>query len=237
VAVSFLYDVPGPDAGAGRWFFGGWQLNGLITAQSGQPFTALNGIGACKDANGDGIFTNDRPLAGNPGAPADSVALLVNCADQDGLYYHPADPSTTFNRDEAFQSSRFVQAAYNQLGNVGRNTLRGPNTINVDFAVFKNFPWGEGRNLQFRFEAYNLFNRANPGNLIGNVFTTDAQPVPAVAFSGLRSTPARVTGVIPENEIDAVDVDSAGNPVGLFLSRKFMNTGSRRLQFGIKLIF
>jgi hypothetical protein len=236
VAISFLYDMPGPDAGAARWFFGDWQLNGLFTAQSGQPFTPVNGVGACIDANGDGVLINDRPLIGNPSAPANSVALLLDCADQNGLYYRPDDPATTFDRTTAFQSSRFVQAAYNTLGDVGRNTLRGPNTINVDFAVFKNFPWGERRNLQFRFEAYNLFNRANPGNLIGNVFTSDAQPVPAVAFGRLAS-PARVTGVIPESALDAVDVDSAGNPQGIFLSRKYMNTGARRLQFGIKLIF
>lgn len=236
VAISFLYDMPSPDSGAARFLFGNWQLNGLVTAQSGQPFTPVNGVGACIDANGDGVLTNDRPLVGNPDAPSNSVALLVNCSNQDGLYFRPEDPSTTFTRAEAFQSSRFVQAAYNTLGDVGRNTLRGPNTINFDFAVFKNFPWGERRNLQFRFEAYNLFNRANPGNLIGNVFTSDAQPVPAVAF-GRLSSPARVTGVIPESAIDAVDVDSAGNPQGIFLSRKYMNTGVRRLQFGLKLIF
>ena len=236
LAISFLYDMPGPDSGAARWFFGDWQLNGLLTAQSGQPFTPLNGTFACRDANGDGVFTNDRPLMGSRSAPANSVALLVDCADQNGLYYHPDDPGTTFDRTQAFQSSRFVQAAYNTLGNVGRNVLRGPNTINFDFAVFKNFPWGERRNLQFRFEAYNLFNRANPGNLIGNVFASDAQPVPAVAF-GRVVTPARVTGVIPENQIDAVDVDANGNVIVLFLSRRYMNIGPRRLQFGVKLIF
>jgi len=73
--------------------------------------------------------------------------------------------------------------------------------------------------------------------LIGNVFTSDAQPVPAVAFSGLKLTPARVTGVIPESAIDAVDIDSSGSPQGIFLSRRYMNTGPRRLQFGVKLIF
>ena len=237
VAISFVYQMPSPDSGAARVFFGNWQFNGLFTAQSGQPFTPLNGIGRCRDANGDGVLTNDRPLIGNPAAPENSVAVLVDCADPSLGYTRPEDPLTVFSQTEAMQNSRFVQAPLNTLGTAGRNILTGPNIINLDFAVFKNFPWGERRNLQFRIEAYNVFNRANPGNLIGNVFTSDAQPVPAVAFGRVPS-PARVTGVIPESAIDAIDrSDLSGAVRPLFLSRRYMNTGSRRLQFGIKLFF
>jgi hypothetical protein len=237
LAISVLYLLPSPDGGFARFAFGGWQVNSLFTAQSGQPFTPINSFGSCVDSNGDGILTNDRPLAGNPRAPADSVAVLINCADPTQGYRRPGSARVDFaTQADALQNSRFVQAPLNVLGNVGRNTLRGPNTINMDLGVFKNFPWGERRNLQFRVEAYNLFNRANPGNLIGNVFASDAQPVPAIAFGPVSpsATPARVVGVIPENSIDAVD---AVTNTPLFLSRRFMNTGSRRLQFGVKLIF
>lgn len=233
VAVSWVYLFPTPDSGAAKVFFGNWQVTGLFTAQSGQPFNPLNGFASCVDANGDGLLTNDRPLAGSRSAPGNSVAVLVNCSDPSLGYRVPGTMGPIFSQAQALSSFRYVQAPFNTVGDVGRNILRGPNTINIDMGVFKNFPWGERRNLQFRVEAYNLFNRANPGNLIGNVFTSDAQPVPAIAFLPGVS-PSRVTGVIPENVIDTFDAITGEQ---LFLSRRFMNTGARRLQFGLKFIF
>jgi len=233
VAVSFLALLPSPGAGAAKMVFGNWQINGLFTAQSGQPFSPINGIGNCRDANGDGQPTNDRPLAGNPNVPANLVAVLVDCTRAAGGYVRPGTTGPIFSQAEALQNSRFVQAPFNVLGNVGRNILRGPNSINIDLAVFKNFPWGERKNFQVRAEAYNLLNRANPGNPIGNVFTSDAQPVPAIAFlPGL--SPSRITGVIPENVLDQVDPVTSQ---GLFLSQRFMNTGARRMQLGLKFQF
>ena len=69
-----------------------------------------------------------------------------------------------------------------------------------------------------------------------NVFTVDAQPVPSIALApiGPSNTPARVIGSIPENALNAVDPTTGE---GLFLSRRFMNTSSRRFQFGLKFLF
>jgi len=248
VAVSFLALLPSPDSGPGRWFFGDWQVNGIFTAQSGQPFSPLNAIGNCLDANGDSILTNDRPLAGNPSAPVNSVAILapdsgctmINPVGGIGGYVDARDSSANpqrFTQAAALSMFHFVQAPLNTNGDAGRNILRGPNTINLDLGVFKNFPWGERRNLQVRVEAYNVFNRPNPGNLLGNVFTSDAQPVPAIAFLSGSTTPSRVTGVIPENALDAVDTSPSATQRSLFLSRRFMNTGARRLQLGVRFIF
>ena len=78
-----------------------------------------------------------------------------------------------------------------------------------------------------------MCNHRNPGNPIGNVFSTDAQFSPAFAFSP-RYTAAGVTGVIPENAIDAFDAVSLANTFG---SQRYMNTSSRRMQFGLKLFF
>jgi len=54
------------------------------------------------------------------------------------------------------------------LGNVGRNVLRGPRQTNVDFSVIKRFPFGESRNIEFRAEFFNLFNHVNLANPISN---------------------------------------------------------------------
>ncbi|MFQ5777806.1 MAG: TonB-dependent receptor [Terriglobia bacterium] len=226
LAISYLW-APLPTKGP---WLGGWELNGIITLQSGQPFSPLNGLplGDCADANGDGRLTNDRADIGNPNAPANTVALLADplCVDPSrgfiDLAGNPVDPSTT----------RFVQVPLGRVGTAGRNILTGPGIVNFDFSFFKNFRWGEGKNIQFRWEFFDLFNTSNPGFGIGNVFATDAQPTPAFAFSPRRSA-AGVTGVVPENAIDADDGFGGRN----FLSRAFMNTSNRRMQIGIKFIF
>ncbi|MCI0402996.1 MAG: TonB-dependent receptor [Acidobacteria bacterium] len=238
--TSALWE-PWPDKG---FWLGGLQFNTIITLQSGQPFSPLNSspFGRCRDYNGDGRLTNDRPAISNPDAPKNSVALMADPFCQDlgmgyvDLFGNPVDPATVrfvqiplgFQPGDAFPCGSTTCVA----GSAGRNILTGPGLANVDFAVYKNFRWGERYNLQFRWEIYNLFNRANPGNAIGNVYATDAQASPSFAFSP-RSTAASVTGVIPENAIDAFDLN--GQPI--FLSEGSMNTGNRRMQFGLKFIF
>jgi hypothetical protein len=74
----------------------------------------------------------------------------------------------------------FSWPALGTLGNLGRNTLRGPGLQEDDFSLFKNIPFfGDRARLHFRTEAFNLFNHANfqapkvksfdgSGNLIPN---------------------------------------------------------------------
>ncbi|HKZ53225.1 MAG TPA: TonB-dependent receptor [Candidatus Acidoferrales bacterium] len=250
LALSYLWEIA-PKKG---FWAGGWQFSGIVSLQSGQFFTPLNGFGACTDYNGDGRFAGDRPSVGNPNAPDGSIALLadVGCLNPTLGYVDasgdPIDPAT----------ARFVQVPIGVLpsgsdcpvtvpdcdkfsdgtttftaGDAGRNILEGPGLVNFDFAFYKNFRWGEGRMLQFRWEIYDLFNHPNLGNPIGNVFAADAQPSPAFAFLP-STTPARVTGVIPENLISATDRVTLEST---FLSRRFMNTSARRMQFGVKIIF
>jgi hypothetical protein len=238
LAISYLWEI-GPRTG---FWKGGWQLSGIISAQSGQPFSPLNALlDPCSDFNGDGRFTNDRPAIGNSNAPIESVALLVDCFNPAAGYVdldnNSIDPLTAHfvqvpvgvRPGDAFPAGTGTLTA----GSAGRNILVGPDSFNFDFAFTKNFRWGEDNNLQFRWEVYNLFNNANPGGPIGNVFTTNAQPSPAFAFLPSQ-TPARVTGVIPENLIGATDPTSGRRT---FLSQRFMNTSSRHMQFGVKLIF
>ena len=235
LAMSYIWSLPSP-RGALSSLLGGWELSGIGTLQSGQPYTALNGIplGACADANGDGLLTNDRPDIRNPRAPLNSVALLADpscintSAGYVGLNGQPIDPAT----------AHFVQMPLGGgNGNAGRNTLVGPGLADLDVAVHKDFKWGESRVIQFRWEVYDVFNRSNPGFALGNVFATDAQPTPGFAFSP-RASAAGVTGNIPENAIDAYSAfTSAGKPVYDFLTQRYMNTGNRRMQVGIHIIF
>src|SRR5205823_5949381 len=54
------------------------------------------------------------------------------------------------------------------IGNVGRNVLRGPRQSNVDFSVIKRFPFRESKNIEVRAEFFNLFNHVNLANPISN---------------------------------------------------------------------
>jgi len=73
-------------------------------------------------------------------------------------------PNATNPRNIAnyIRTECFSWPALGTLGNLGRNTLRGPRLQEDDFSLFKNFPlFGDRARLQFRTEAFNLFNHAN----------------------------------------------------------------------------
>jgi len=78
-SASFLWE-PFPNGNA---WIRGWQLGGIVTYQSGQPYSPLNAspLSACADANGDGSVSNDRPDIGNPRAPLRRVALIDTLTD------------------------------------------------------------------------------------------------------------------------------------------------------------
>jgi hypothetical protein len=63
----------------------------------------------------------------------------------------------------------FAGAQGTDIGNVGRNVLRGPRQINVDFSIIRRFPFGEAKSIEFRAEFFNLFNQVNFDNPNGNL--------------------------------------------------------------------
>jgi hypothetical protein len=239
---NYLWDIA---PRAKSQFVRGWQWSGIVSYQSGQPFNPLNStpFSNCADFNGDGLLTNDRPAIGNPNAPANRVALLADprCINPalgyTDLAGNPIDPAQALFVQVPVGlrvGDRFTAGSGTFVaGSAGRNILQGPHTVTWDMSVLKNFYWGETRYFQLRWEVYNLLNRRNPGNPLGNVFTADAQISPAYAFSP-GATPARVTGVIPENSLDAFNFSTNENT---FLSTIGMNTSSRRMQFSFRFIF
>jgi hypothetical protein len=237
---SEIWGLPTPtSSAAAKHILGGWNINGIGTVQSGQPFSPLNAVlnDACADANGDGIISNDRPDIGNLSQPLSSVALLKNCSSPSAgynLYVYGSSPPTSVTRSQAYSEAHFVQVPLGTSpgGSAGRNILTGPAIIDFDFALFKQFRWGETKALEFRWEVYNALNHPNPAYLVGNVFAAGAQPTPGFAFSPYSSA-AGLTGVIPENAIDATTTGNAHD----FLSKGNMNTGNRTMQFGVHFTF
>lgn len=61
-----------------------------------------------------------------------------------------------------------ADAAGTDIGNVGRNCLRGQRQTNVDLAITKRFPFSESRNIEFGAEFFNLFNEVNLADPVSN---------------------------------------------------------------------
>ncbi len=62
------------------------------------------------------------------------------------------------------------------LGNVGRNVLRGPRQTNVDFSIIRRFPFGEAKCVEFRAEFFNLFNQVTFENPVSNLNAASVDP-------------------------------------------------------------
>jgi hypothetical protein len=89
--------------------------------------------------------------------------------------------------DQYLDPAPFELQEAGTLGDLGRNTIIAPGLATFDFSVVKNFPFTEGRYLQFRGELFNLFNRANFGPPNGTVFTS-AAAVPSGSFGRISRT-------------------------------------------------
>jgi hypothetical protein len=133
--VSYVYELPilRNQMGAIRMLFGGWEVSGITTIQSGTPLDTSYG----GDPAGIG-GTNYRPN--------------VNGDPNNG-------PKT---QAQWFNTSVFSALAPATFGTAGRNLIIGPGGNNWDLSLFKNFNGiirgYESTRLQFRFETYNSFN-------------------------------------------------------------------------------
>jgi hypothetical protein len=119
-----------------------WHVNGIVSLQTGLPFTVLSGT--------------DRSLSGVGNDYADIVG-------------NPARPSGVSKVKEYFNTAAFVPAAIGTFGNIRRNGLRGPGYADVDASIFKDLLAGERFHAQFRAEAFNTLNRTNFSNPVSTV--------------------------------------------------------------------
>ena len=144
--TSFIWEVPILRNGRGwrRAVLGGWQLNGIVTLQSGAPFSVIAGT--------------NRSLTGGAGDRAD---LLGPVATYGGR------PRGQFIQ-KYFDTSMFALPALGTYGTAGRNILTGPGLANFDAAAFKNFRVTERKTFEFRWEVFNTLNRPNFGNPTGS---------------------------------------------------------------------
>ena len=136
--LSYIYELP---LGRGkRWassgtagkVLGGWQTSGIFSAIAGQPFQ-LTASGAILNA----VDQTQTPDQVGPARKLGGIG-----------------PGNPFYDPSAFAPV----TATGVYGNVGRNSLRGPGSVNFDFSLFRTFRIVERVELQFRADAANLFN-------------------------------------------------------------------------------
>jgi hypothetical protein len=123
-----------------QYALGNWQVNGIVTAMSGTPFTVFD--------------SNDYSLQG--GAPE----ITGFTANRPNLVGDPnAGPK---NSGEWFNTAAFQQITQaGTFGTAGRNIVQGPAYSNWDLSALKNFRMTESKQFQFRAEFFNVLNHTN----------------------------------------------------------------------------
>jgi hypothetical protein len=131
----------------------GWQINGIATFQSGNPFTIFSNDNQSQQASGlDRADLVGKPHTLDPRTLRTFDTGSCTGTDQPGHYYFDPTAYDCLNETEGGTIPLF------SFGNSGRNSVRGPGINNVDLSIFKNFKFSERTNLQFRTEFFNAFN-------------------------------------------------------------------------------
>jgi hypothetical protein len=142
--ASGMYQVPLAGGGRVRAVLRGWRANAIVVVQSGAPFTVNLGV----DRANIGAGPAQRPnQLRDPNLPADERRA-----------------------DRWFDTSAFALPAEYTFGSAPRNSVFGPGYANVDFSLAKVWTLGSPQ-LEFRWEVFNVLNRANfdlPNRIVGN---------------------------------------------------------------------
>lgn len=145
LSVNFTYDVPfGPGRAHGasappvvRVLLGGWQISGILTAQSGIPVSPIYTF----DQNRDATTDNEQRPNWAPGVSG----------------------TTRISDTQLFDPNVFVLPPIGSRGRVARNAIDGPGLMTFDPAFVKSFflDRASRRSAQLRIEVFNAFDRVN----------------------------------------------------------------------------
>jgi len=166
--TNFLYPLP---IGSGQRFgggnaltdklMGGWQWSGTLNIQSGFPFTPQ--IGSNASGTGDTLIPDVPNL--NPDFKGSVILGKV------GQWFDPR---------------AFLMPLAGTFGNAGRGSFTGPGFWNLDTSLAKKFSVTEQVSMQFRAEAFNVFNHPNfaspnPVVFSGNNYSSSAGAITATS--------------------------------------------------------
>jgi len=176
--LSYLWDIPQPafaaKSPAARLLLSNWEVAGIVVAMSGQPIDIVDtGAGSFY-----GLNNGTNPLARPSWAPGASRGTASSNVPA-GYFFNPfafVRPVVTAGQPiPSSNGAAIANALGTDIGNVGRNVLRGPRQSNVDLSIIKRFRIAESKNIELRAEFFNLFNQVNLSNPISDfnaVFAT-----------------------------------------------------------------
>ncbi len=143
--VGWVYDLPlFKQSGLRHSLLGGWEWSGIESFQTGFPLTVANGTTYGDNAGvGNGVGTGSFPdLIGNPSSGIPPAS----------------DVSSASYAKFAINPGAFALPTGLTFGDAGRNDVRNPSRLNFDMGIFKHFAIKENTALEFRAEAFNVFN-------------------------------------------------------------------------------
>ncbi|MPZ17418.1 MAG: hypothetical protein GEV06_05855 [Luteitalea sp.] len=163
--LGFLYQLPWRNDGGyssiAKALVSDWQINGVFAAFTGTPFTVT--------ASGAVLDTPSNTQTADQVSDAQNVGEI----GASGTYY---------------DTSAWAQPEGVRFGNSGRNSVRGPGGVNLDLSLFRAFPMGGTRRLEFRVEASNVSNTPKFNNPSNNV--TSGTFMQVTSLLGGNATPA-----------------------------------------------
>jgi hypothetical protein len=147
--VNYIYELPWflkHSNGFLRTVVGGWSIAGVTICQSGAPSSVTVPV----DVARIGVGSSRATVVASPKLSSDERTL-----------------TRWFNTEAFLPPANMVQG---QFGNSGRNILIGPGFIQWDVALMKNFSIRESARLQFRAEAFNIWNHPSFTGINTTVF-------------------------------------------------------------------
>jgi hypothetical protein len=158
--VDFIYDIPvfrHSDSRLLKSTVGGWEVSGIITAESGLPINPQ--IGGPLGGNGLPNATNRLNASGTISTPHTVGTWFNNTPTL------APDPVT--GKMTLVSVGPFTPPAEGQFGTLGHNSLRGPGRDNWNLSLFKSFMISESRGSRFelRLETFNTWNHTQFNNI------------------------------------------------------------------------
>jgi hypothetical protein len=219
--ATYIYDLPKLGRKLGdnsftRGLLDGWQVSGITSFISGNPFELGVGIGG-------GVNANQR-ITGSWTEPS---RFRLNGDPKNGPNGLLIDPNA------------FIIPELGSLGLGERTYLRNPGINNTDLSLFKNFHIGDpdkGRRIQLRFEAFNVFNHTQfTGINAGTALSLPSGASNDSIFGTKTSNPYSTLRIT--NNLRNGPVEGSIRPLGFFFGEYNGAREPRIIQFGAKIYF
>lgn len=170
ISANYIYELPFGhgkqflQSGPAAWALGNWTTAGVYTFYSGHPFQAS--------------WSSESSLL-------DAYGFAVAVPNQSGPVQYPKKQTCWFSDSKntacGAGTAPFSDPGNYNIGNVGRNTLIGPQTQLFDFDLYKTIPFSERFSTQIRWEVFNLANHPVFGQPSGNVSSSSVASITSLS--------------------------------------------------------